>query len=491
MMATKKSPNDATSAESCSPHEPLYTTERRDLTESLLATGKALYDADVDENDVSQEASEEGAGLAEPLLRHRNIARDERREQSPRILDRDGAFHQSRGKWSVQRRSRDVRVHHAPSNRCRVPRILDPDWFHNLAYKPTLVLMGILFLIYALTVFFFAFVYLGVSKLGAPANGDDGSIHHSFCGMDINNHMEALYFSLSTMTTIGYGVSDYYFGDCWTPLLLVLWQSCTAITFSAVAIGLLFQRISRGQKRSKTILFSDKAVVRRVKGVPYLMFRVGELRRHHLIEASIRAYCLRHERLPLDGFHSNGESLERACDIETTHFIARHMELAHPDETLGSHILMSLPQVIVHRLDEKSPLIPPQPVWYDAGGHSHRSRDKSNNSFSYENLENFLFDRDAEIIVLLEGTDELTGSALQARHSYRADDIAWDYKLAPCVFPVNSQAAQEDERSRWAWLGQGNCEARAGKPACIVDFANFHDIVRVAPNCDACAFVPQ
>lgn len=290
---------------------------------------------------------------------------------------------------------------------------------------------------------------------------------------------------------VNHRVSDYYFGDCWTPLLLVLAQSCAAITFSAVAIGLLFQRISRGQKRSKTILFSDKAVIRRVKGVPYLMFRVGELRRHHLIEASIRAYCLRHERLPLNVSYSNGETVDRVREIETTHFVARHLEFLLPDEMLGSHILMSLPQVIVHRLDERSPLVPPRPVWYDVDGHIHRSRDPSDNAIGYNNLEKFLTDRDAEIVVLLEGTDELTGSALQARHSYRGDDIAWDHTFAACVFPSGTRFEQEDDVSRWGWLRQRRCPTHSGVPACTVDFAKFHDIVAVAPDCDACAFVPQ
>ena len=359
--------------------------------------------------------------------------------------------------------------------------------------------MGILFFIYSTIVFFFAFVYLGVSKLGAPASTDDGSIKHSFCGMDINNHMEALYFSLSTMTTIGYGVSDYYFGDCWTPLLLVLWQSCAAITFSAVAIGLLFQRISRGQKRSKTILFSDKAVVCRVRGVPYLMFRVGELRRHHLIEASVRAYCLRHERIPVTNaacitFEWRGHLTEpRISEIETTHFVARHMQLVHPDEMFGSHILMSLPQVIVHRLDERSPLVPPQ-VWYDAEGKEHLPHTDHDDAFRFKRIETFLLDRDAEVIVLLEGTDELTGSALQARHSYRVEDIAWDHSFAPCVFPATSRNATNDDEdeSRWRWFRRhGSCDAMGSTPACTVDFSKFHDIVQVGTDCQECAFVPD
>eukprot|EP00957_Ditylum_brightwellii_P009298 703751-Ditylum_brightwellii.AAC.1 len=45
--------------------------------------------------------------------------------------------------------------------------------------------------------------------------------------------------------------------------------------------------MSRGQKRGRTIIFSDKAVVRRVCGVPYFMFRVSELQKQHIIEARV------------------------------------------------------------------------------------------------------------------------------------------------------------------------------------------------------------
>lgn len=101
----------------------------------------------------------------------------------------------------------------------------------------------------------------------------EGEQVDSFCGMDVNNFMEALYFSLSTMATIGYGTSDYYFGNCWTPFFLVLLQVFSALAFSSLAIGLLFQRMSRGQKRGRTIIFSDVAVIRKVRGHWYWMFR--------------------------------------------------------------------------------------------------------------------------------------------------------------------------------------------------------------------------
>jgi hypothetical protein len=166
------------------------------------------------------------------------------------------------------------------------------------------------------------------------------------------------------------------------------------------------------------------------------------------------------------------------------------MELVHPNETLGLNILMSLPQVIVHRLDGRSPLVPPQPVWYDSEGREHEVVTTNSELCIYENVEKFLSDRDAEIIVLLEGTDELTGSALQARHSYRVEDIAWDHSFAPCVFPGGSQNSTDDE-SRWSWFRQRRCDTHSGTLACTVDFEKFHDIVEAPTDCDACSFVPQ
>ena len=385
-----------------------------------------------------------------------------------RLLDRDAGFYQSRGRWGVRRLSEGNRLRRTALRGILSSRPLWGDWFHALAYRPTIQLMAIIFMAYALVVFMFAYIYLGVSILGAKITVDpDGSTKDSFCGMDITNHMEALYFSLSTMTTIGYGVSDYYFGDCWTPLLLVLFQSCCAITFQSIAIGLLFQRISRGQKRGRTIIFSDKAVVRKVKSVPYLMFRIGELRRQHLIDVKVRCYCLKHERY-----------LRNPGQVETAHFMTRHVKLYYPDESLGSHILMSVPQVIVHRIDATSPLAP-KSVWYDKHAHAHEK------SEAIDTTEAYLRDRDVEIIVQVEGIDELTGQALQARHSYRWSDLAWDYTFAPCVQPWTGHA---DGQS--SWLGERQCERRDGDPICSVDFARFHDIVP-AQDVEECPYVPS
>ena len=92
-----------------------------------------------------------------------------------------------------------------------------------------------------------------------------------------------------------------------------------------------------------------------------------------------------------------------------------------------SQVLMSLPQMIVHAMDSSSPL-QPNGAWYDARGIEHQSPTATeaatqvdithSHFYQQRELQAFLSDRQAEIVVLVEGTDELTGAAIQARHSY-------------------------------------------------------------------------
>jgi hypothetical protein len=406
----------------------------------------------------------------------------------------------------------------------------------------------ILVAVYAAIVANFAALYYVLSTYGQEQKtNEDGSISmQPFCDMDIHTHMEALYFSLSTMTTIGYGVSDYYFGGCWSPLLLVLMEVCCGICFDAVATSLLFLRVSRGHKRGKTILFSNKAVVRRVRGAPVLMFRVVELRRHQLHGASIEAFVIRHERhavpstpwsvsgsasplsdheppriseaepLTNDPLAAPSPAVAPSHSVETIHYVTRRMSLCTgsdaPDAPLS--LLMSLPQVLVHRLDCASPLLPPSPLWYDVHGHAHSAPatgDGIPEQPSLQEIKEFLIDREAEIVVILEGTDELTGVASQSRHSYAACDICWDHAFVPCVHPCLDEEDDSDEpfsadralnnHGRWRrfWsrspgqprrtrLRRSSRSARS-HPVCVVDFARFHDTTPAPGDCETCPYV--
>lgn len=165
------------------------------------------------------------------------------------------------------------------------------------------------------------------------------------CKLGITNYVQGLYFSMETLITIGYGAQsgDVFFNDCASPLILITSQSLIGIFLDSLAIGIVFQRFARGQSRATTVIFSNKAILRRIRGHMYFMFQVCEMRKHQLIEAHVRCYAIRHDRGP-DGRYS--------------YFQSYPMRLQHPDDELGGMLLMALPSVVVHRLDAWSPLFP-------------------------------------------------------------------------------------------------------------------------------------
>jgi hypothetical protein len=427
-----------------------------------------------------------------------------------RILDRQGCFHQSRGRWQI-RSTGDVQRIIPP----RVRRLRD-DWFHSLAYTPTPQLFAFLFLWYTLTIVFWAGIYYCVSQFRTVDKAVTQSVHPnkggSFCGMDITNWMEALYFSLSTMSGIGYGVSDYYFGDCVIPFIIVLAQILNGIAFDAVAIGLLFQRMSRGQKRGRTIIFSHQAVIQRVRGQYYFMFRVGELRSRHIVDARVRVYCIRHERYPNTNHHGMYMDDESSTiPIESFHFVTHHVPLLCNDSSL----LMSLPHVFTHKMDWKSPLVPPQPVWYDVRGMKRKTvesnfliRDHDSYMRQKQDIIDFLQDREVEIVVLLEGTDEVSGTAVQARYSYRWDDVKIDSTFSNCIFPAMDTDGNKLRDISKSSFNQGGLDETVSlgdreipsadsrtvsstEAKCIIDFRKFHNIVAAPVDGNWCAYVPH
>ena len=52
-------------------------------------------------------------------------------------------------------------------------------------------------------------------------------------------------------------------------------------------------KLSRPKKRAQTLLFSRNAVICHRDGVPCLIFRVGDMRKSHIIEAHVRAQVIK------------------------------------------------------------------------------------------------------------------------------------------------------------------------------------------------------
>lgn len=63
----------------------------------------------------------------------------------------------------------------------------------------------------------------------------------------------------------------------------------------AFMVGVVFAKLSRPKKRTQTLMFSRNAVINHRDGVPCLMFRVGDMRKSHIIEAHVRAQLIKHK----------------------------------------------------------------------------------------------------------------------------------------------------------------------------------------------------
>ena len=159
---------------------------------------------------------------------------------------------------------------------------------------------------------------------------------------------------------------------------------------------------------------------------------------------------------------------------------------------------MNIPQVIVHpmRLNE-SPLCPPS-IWYDRDGthHTYSQRgaecagtnitDQSWMTEDMECMQQYMQDRNMEIIVVIEGTDELTGTCTQTKQSYTYQDIQWNHQFVSCMYPatVSTSTIDPNHRSRITRTAQ----PRSGG-GCIVDFASFHSVEPAPLNSDFCPFI--
>lgn len=286
-----------------------------------------------------------------------------------RIIDRnDELFAQSGGKTYVAKRMKNVFRY----------SFYSMDWFHSLIDAPTSRIIFILMTGYLFLVFIFAFFFYEIYK-----HDEEG------CHLETKTFLDAFLFSLETFATIGYGApaNDIFYNECISVTIVITIQCCLRIVVDSVSIGILYSRLARPSSRASTVIFSDKAVVRRIRGKLYFMFQLCELRKHQLVEAHIRLYVIKHEVDPSIYFDelerrrqnsTRGNTqptrqisiLQRNGHPATNHYVfvqSCTMRLNHPNDELGAMLLLMLPQVVVHELDVASPLMPP-PLWVTTHG---------------------------------------------------------------------------------------------------------------------------
>lgn len=229
------------------------------------------------------------------------------------------------------------------------------------------------------------------TKEGDPRNNVGGEKDEwRPCILHIQGFIGAFLFSIETQTTIGYGfrcVTE----ECPGAVVTVVVQSIVGCILDSFMIGTIMAKMVRPKKRAQTLLFSHYAVIAMRDGKLCLMWRLGNMRKSHIVEAHVRAQLIKShvtaegEYLPLE-----------QTDIDVGY-----------DDGLDRLFLVS-PLVVVHEINKTSPL--------------------------YNLSRNDLLKEDFEIVVILEGMVEATAMTTQARSSYLSKEILWGHRFEPVVF---------------------------------------------------------
>ncbi len=268
------------------------------------------------------------------------------RESKARLVNRDGSF-------NVQRRGLAFWQYFSPYH-----FMLTINWWQFFGITAAFYLL-------ANTLFAWSYLACGPNSLGTVYAGLE---HHTF--------LRAFFFSVQTLSTIGYG---QVFPVGLGANALVTLEALAGLIGFAIVTGLLFARFSRP---SAKLLFSSHAIVAPYRGIIAFEFRVANARRNEVIEVSAKVMLTKFEMV--DG-------------VRTRRYYLLPLER-------NSVAFLPLTWTVVHPIDENSPM------------HG-------------ETLESLRKDQ-AEFIVLLSGFDETVAATVNQRTSFTPDEVLWGARFA-------------------------------------------------------------
>ena len=209
------------------------------------------------------------------------------------------------------------------------------------------------------------------------------------CVDEVYDFTTALLFSIETQHTIGYG-GRMTTANCPEAILIMMVQSCFGVIIQALMTGLVFAKLSRPKKRAETLMFSKNATITKRDGQLCLLFRVGDMRKSHIVEA-----------------HTRGILIKKRVTSEGEIMPLYQHELSFGEQEEECRLFLVWPVILEHIINENSP-------FYD---------------MSYEDFQREQF----ELIVVLEGIVESTGMTTQARTSYLPGEILWGHRFERLV----------------------------------------------------------
>lgn len=188
---------------------------------------------------------------------------------------------------------------------------------------------------------------------------------------------DAFFFSVQTMGTIGYGAM---YPTTTAANWLVVAESVVGLITTALATGVVFTRFQQTQGQ---LVFSKRAVISPMNGVPTLQFRLGNDRASTIFEAIVRVVLIRTERT------EEGVLFYRMYDLPLVR--DRSAALARSFN-------------VMHVIDEKSPF--------------------------YRMTPEKCIGEEVEIGVSVVGTDDTSLQPVHARYRYFPKDLVWGARLA-------------------------------------------------------------
>ncbi len=201
---------------------------------------------------------------------------------------------------------------------------------------------------------------------------------------DMGAFANAFFFSVHTLTTVGYG--NVYPQGAWANAISSL-EAATGLMVFAIATGLLYGRFSRPSAR---IVYSKNAIVAPYQDGTSLQFRVTNARRNVLMNMDARVLLM-----TVDS--TDGQLKRNFIDL--------------PLERRGVYFF-ALTWTIVHPIDTESPFF----------GKTREDLAKVS----------------AEILILIQGFDDTFSQQVHSRYSYRHDEFVWGAKFIP-TFKVDAK----------------------------------------------------
>ena len=194
----------------------------------------------------------------------------------------------------------------------------------------------------------------------------------------VNAHgfVDYFWFSIQSIATIGYG---YFYPNDTLSHVAVTVAALFGIAFTALATGVVFARFSTTTAK---VIFSKTAVIATFQGKRTLMFRMANARSVAVVEATIRVYLTRDERLP------SGEFVRRIHDLALQR---------------NTSPIFGLSWTAYHTIEDASPL--------------------------HEATPEVLKKLAINLVITFQGIDDRLATTVHTRWAYNADDIVFDRRF--------------------------------------------------------------